>query len=39
MDKDIGAVGRLAAMNADTERNALLSRMEKLYGFAKPRAA
>ncbi|MEW6451921.1 MAG: hypothetical protein AB1490_14790 [Pseudomonadota bacterium] len=39
MDKDIGAVGRLAAMNADTERNNELRRAEERFGFAPRRAA
>jgi hypothetical protein len=39
MDEDIGAVGRLAAMNADTRRNLDLRRAEEAYGFAQQRAA
>ena len=39
MDEDIGAVGRLAALNADTERNRELRRAEESYGLSKQRAA
>ena len=38
-DEDIGAVGRLAMLNADTERNAELLRAEKAYGLSQQRAA
>ncbi|WP_229266829.1 hypothetical protein [Leptospira sp. severe_002] len=39
MDEDIGAVGRLAKLNADIERNAELRRMEEHFGFVQQRAA
>ncbi|MEW6451911.1 MAG: hypothetical protein AB1490_14740 [Pseudomonadota bacterium] len=39
MDEDIGAAGRLAALNDDTERNAELRRMEEHFGLAQQRAA
>ncbi|WP_229266831.1 hypothetical protein [Leptospira sp. severe_002] len=39
MDNDIGAVGRLAALNADAERNLELRRAEERFGFSRQRAA
>ena len=39
MDKDIGAVGRLAELNADTVRNRELSRAEEQLGLAQQLAA
>ena len=39
MDNDIGAVGRLAALNEDTARNAELLRAEERYGLSQQRAA